>query len=204
MYSKYRQIPPVFSSTTLFLLLASSILFSQTTVRVSEPGDGIQPNSQSGRGSISADGGFAVFHSASTNQVPNDWNKSMDVFHRNLRSGRTTRVSVSNAEEQGNRDSYGPRISSNGRQVVFQSEATNLVADDSTDVTDVFLRDMVTRHTSIISTSSEGDSEGNPTEVTVNGVSVTSSPQALLSKVYVSVNSGENAGVAIYMIRKTR
>ena len=51
----------------------------------------------------------------------------------------------------GNRSSYAPDISSNGRFVVFASDATNLVAGDTNGKRDIFLRDMVTKSTRLVS-----------------------------------------------------
>ena len=52
-----------------------------------------------------------------------------------------TRISVSTAGAQANGPSGAPSISADGRYVVFASTATNLVADDTNGVSDVFLRD---------------------------------------------------------------
>ena len=55
--------------------------------------------------------------------------------------GKTTRVSVNSEGVQGNRRSWYPSISGNGRFVAFQSEANNLVAGDTNGEADVFVRD---------------------------------------------------------------
>ena len=56
-------------------------------------------------------------------------------------SAQITRVSVSTAGAEANGASSTPAVSANGRFVVFASLATNLVADDTNGVADVFLRD---------------------------------------------------------------
>jgi Tol biopolymer transport system component len=56
-------------------------------------------------------------------------------------SAQITRVSVSTAGAEANGASSTPSISANGRYVVFSSLATNLVADDTNGVADVFLHD---------------------------------------------------------------
>ena len=53
----------------------------------------------------------------------------------------TVRVSVSSAGVQGDRDSYAAGIGANGRFVLFNSRARNLVAGDTNDRNDVFLAD---------------------------------------------------------------
>src|SRR5689334_17711138 len=56
-------------------------------------------------------------------------------------SAQITRVSVSTAGTEANGASFTPSVSADGRFVVFSSLATNLVADDTNGVADVFLRD---------------------------------------------------------------
>jgi hypothetical protein len=56
-------------------------------------------------------------------------------------AAQVTRVSVSTAGAEANGGSVHPSISRDGRFVVFSSLASNLVADDTNGVEDVFLRD---------------------------------------------------------------
>src|SRR5439155_214612 len=56
----------------------------------------------------------------------------------------TTRVSVDGAGNEGNGSSQEPAISADGRFVAFHSDASNLVAGDTNDVGDVFVRDRQT------------------------------------------------------------
>jgi hypothetical protein len=44
--------------------------------------------------------------------------------------------------KQGNFNSYDPSISSDGRFVAFESEASNLVAKDTNNTGDVFVREL--------------------------------------------------------------
>jgi hypothetical protein len=67
-----------------------------------------------------------------------------------------TMVSVSNAGQQGNYESYGPSISADGRFVAFVSEATNLVPDDTNNAEDIFVYDRQTGEISRVSVSSAG------------------------------------------------
>ena len=57
-----------------------------------------------------------------------------DAFSR-----ETTRVSVDSSGNQGNYSSNYPSISADGRYVAFMSGATNLVAEDTNDVSDIFV-----------------------------------------------------------------
>src|SRR6478672_8717522 len=51
---------------------------------------------------ISSDGRYVVFESDASNIVKGDTNGVMDVFLRDRATGKTTRISVSSAEVQGN------------------------------------------------------------------------------------------------------
>src|SRR5262249_13825695 len=57
---------------------------------------------------------------------------------------------------QGDGRSILPAISSDGRYVAFQSDASNLVAGDTNGVTDVFVRDRLTGTTERMSVDSAG------------------------------------------------
>ena len=50
---------------------------------------------------------------------------------RDRQADTTKRVSISSAEGRGERDSFDPSISADGRYVAFDSFATNLVAGDT-------------------------------------------------------------------------
>ncbi len=98
-------------------------------------------NAGSHSASISADGRYVAFESTATNLVPGDTNGRQDIFVRNRSSGATERVSISSSGVEGNRDSYSPSISADGRYVAFASNAYNLVDVDSNFARDVFVRD---------------------------------------------------------------
>ncbi|HEY9848816.1 MAG TPA: DUF4347 domain-containing protein [Leptolyngbyaceae cyanobacterium] len=74
--------------------------------------------------------------------------------------GNTTRVSVNSSGIEGNSYSQFPSISANGRYVVFQSGASNLVSDDTNNAEDFFVRDMLTNTTTRVSVDSMGN-QGN-------------------------------------------
>ncbi|MEW6774692.1 MAG: putative Ig domain-containing protein [Bdellovibrionota bacterium] len=107
-------------------------------------------------GYLSADGTLLVFDSEAFNLVSGDTNGVSDVFIRDLQTGTTTRV-LGESGVQGNGYSCCGVLSPDGRYLVFESEATNLVADDTNDASDVFLRDLVTGEFERISLSSVGE-----------------------------------------------
>jgi hypothetical protein len=63
-----------------------------------------------------------------------------DIFLINIAAGTVELVSVDSAEVKGNGASINPRVSENGRRVVFESVAQNLVANDTNGKSDIFLR----------------------------------------------------------------
>lgn len=109
-----------------------------TTTRVSKSAAGDSANGPSQFPSISADGRFVVFQSAASNLVEDDTNGKTDIFVVDTADSSVARVSLASPTEQGNGDSTSPQISSNGSTVVFQSDATNLVPDDTNGFTDCF------------------------------------------------------------------
>jgi len=109
---------------------------------------------------ISADGRYVAFHSADANLVPGDTNKVFDIFVRDRKTHHTKRVSVSSSGKQANAESLGGlTISADGRYVAFTSLASNLVAGDSNDITDVFVRDLRTART-VLASLGQGGNQG--------------------------------------------
>jgi Tol biopolymer transport system component len=106
--------------------------------------------------SISTDGRYVAFDSDATNLVPGDTNAQNDVFVRDRVSGRTERVSVDSAGKQGDKGSFTPAISGDGRWVAFVSDADNLVPGDTNQASDVFLHDRRTHRTIRLSVALDG------------------------------------------------
>jgi hypothetical protein len=131
------------------------------TVRVSFNSAGGQTRDTTRSSQISADGRYIVFTSFASNLAAGDTNKTVDVFLRDLETGITTRVSVSSEGVQGNNQSDNPSISLDGRYIVFNSQATNLVAGDTNGTSDVFLYDRQTGTIARISVASGGTQANN-------------------------------------------
>jgi hypothetical protein len=127
------------------------------TVLVSVSSEGEQGNNSSWMPFISADGRFVAYASHASNLVLEDTNGLSDIFVYDLKSGITERVSVSAQGQQGDGPSYHPSISADGRFVVYQSTAANLVTGDTNEVEDIFIYDRVSHVTEIVSVSSEGE-----------------------------------------------
>ena len=123
--------------------------------RVSVSDDGMQLDSASYAPSISADGRYVAFTTTTYDQVSYDVLTS-ECFVRDLQTNKTECVSISSDGGQANGYSDSPSISANGRYVAFTSTAENLVPDDTNGFQDVFVRDMQTGKTKLVSVSSEG------------------------------------------------
>lgn len=83
-----------------------------------------------------------AFVSDASDLVAGDTNGASDVFVRDRRdrfAGVTRRVSVGRDGQEANGDSFLAAISANGRYVA--SDASNLVARDTNERRDVFVRD---------------------------------------------------------------
>lgn len=96
---------------------------------------------------VSADGRYIAFDSRAANMVPDDTNGAADVFMVERDTGAIQRISVTSTGTQGHGTSMYPSVSADGRFVAFTSYATNLVAGDTNEKPDVFLRDTKMRTT---------------------------------------------------------
>src|SRR5262249_10887083 len=114
---------------------------------------GAKENGTSFHPSISADGRFVAFVSSASNLDPADGDTTADVFVRDLQTDTTTLVSRASgaAGAKGNSDSNSPSISADGRFVAFVSFATNLDPRDGDLGGDVFVRDLQTNTTTLVS-----------------------------------------------------
>jgi Tol biopolymer transport system component len=102
---------------------------------------------------LSSDARYIAFDSAATNLVATDTNSATDVFVIDQGAfGAIGRANVgpANAQATGG-DSRLSAMSGNGRYVVFESAATNLVTGDTNGATDVFVRDRAAGTTSRVS-----------------------------------------------------
>ncbi len=108
--------------------------------------------------SLSPDGRFVVFTSAANDLVPGGNSVSaLNVFLRDRTGGATMLVSGNlSGNGGGNGNSMSGQASTNGQFVVFQSDASNLVPNDTNGVTDIFVRDLVAGTTTSVSVSTNG------------------------------------------------
>lgn len=112
------------------------------TDRISVSSDGAEGsvNGHSLRPAIAPDGRHVAFHSAATNLVPGDTNAAWDVFVHDLATGATERVSVDASGLEGNGASRYPMLTAGGVEVLFESQATNIVPSKASTGHDIFAR----------------------------------------------------------------
>jgi Tol biopolymer transport system component len=104
---------------------------------------------------ISTNGRYALFESSASNLVAGDTNNAADVFVRDLLAGTTLLVSVSTNGGFGDDVSYNPVMTPDGRYVAFASAADNLVPGDTNGIPDVFVRDLASNVTSLVSVDAQ-------------------------------------------------
>jgi hypothetical protein len=132
-----------------------------TLVSVNRFGTG-SGNGSSTLTAISAGGRFATFQSDASDLTANDTNGTSDVFVRDLQMGTTTLVSVNRfGTGPGNGFSLRGEISADGRFVTFGSLASDLTANDTNGTSDVFVRDLQTGTTTLVSVNRFGTGSGN-------------------------------------------
>jgi len=127
------------------------------TYLVSRSPTGAQGNADSYSVSISADGSHVAFNSDASNLVPGDANGETDVFVADRANGTLILGSVDSNGLPGNDRSTRGALSRSGRYLAFNSYATNLVAGDANNEPDIFLRDLRTGTTTLMSVTSTGE-----------------------------------------------
>jgi Tol biopolymer transport system component len=133
-----------------------------TTVRASVDLAGGDPDGASDDPSFDAGGQYVAFASTASDLVSGDQNGRTDVFVRDTKGLITTRASVDSGGGDANGDSLNPAISLSGRNVVFESVASDLVPGDGNGVSDIFLRDLQATAPILVSVDMNGGSTNGP------------------------------------------
>ena len=106
-------------------------------------------------------GRYVAFESAESSIVEGDTNRMTDAFVYDRQAKQTIRMSVSSADAQANGGSFAPEVSRDGRVVIFESLATNLVPVDTNGQQDIFVHDRQSGKTSRVSVDSAGSQADN-------------------------------------------
>jgi len=154
----------------LIALMTSSCAW-WTRANVSTAGE-IMPEPEEFFADLSDDGTFVAFHTLGALR-PDD-GPATDIYRRNIRTGEIELVSRGDdgAATVGDRASYDPSISADGRIVAFESYSDNLVPGDTNDAVDVFVRDVESGLTTRVSVGADGtevSADSNGADVSADG-----------------------------------
>ena len=123
-------------------------------------------NGPSTGGSFSQDGrtvSYFAFSSSANNLVRHDTNGRADIFvlHRSGLGGSLSRISLGRHGAEANGDSTNPSVDGDAAHsphcVAFQTNATNMDPRDPSPDWDIYLRDLHSRHTRLVSTDAPAD-----------------------------------------------
>jgi hypothetical protein len=114
-----------------------------TVTLVSTSSAGVQGNSHSSDPYISANGRYVAFTSGATNLVTGDTNGRNDVFVKDMQTGTTTRISLDSSGGQLIGHSLYPTISASGEHISFVTDANGVVAGDTNNSYDVYVRNTI-------------------------------------------------------------
>jgi len=131
-------------------------LQTNQTVIVSINSNNTEGNGPSYSPSISADGRYVAFVSEASNFMIGDTNGVADIFVRDLQANTITCISKTWNGMLANGASRQPSISGDGRYIAYESDANNLVPNDTNFFSDVFLYDCVLGKVQKLSTVLKG------------------------------------------------
>jgi Tol biopolymer transport system component len=126
---------------------------------------------------LSDDGTKMAFASDADGIVPGDANGRTDVFVKDLNSGEIVRVTTAadGTPSDGN-SAFVWSISSDGNRVAFQSDAGNLVPNDTNNADDLFVKDLSTGDIWRVNTAADGtqaNGEAGQADLSADGSVVT-------------------------------
>jgi Tol biopolymer transport system component len=104
---------------------------------------------------------FVAFESGATHLVIGDTNRAADIFLYDRGTKDTVRISVGMNGVQANGGSFSPEITSDGRLIAYESMASNLVADDTNRQRDIFVYDRLSKTTTRVSVTGNGEQANN-------------------------------------------
>jgi len=156
---------------------------------------------------ISPDGRYVLFASTANNLTANGTNSPLaahfpprlNVFLRDRTNGTTTLVSVDFLGLGGGNGDSTPRgISTNGQFALFESTACNLVANDTNNAAEVFVRDVVHGTTTLVSVSASG---GCANGLSRDSVMTPDGRYVAFSSLAANLVAGDTNGIADIFVR---
>lgn len=144
---------------------------TKTTYRLTEGAQG-EGNNDSADAHVSGNGRYVAYSSAASNLVQDDTNERNDIFLYDSKKSTTLRISVDKFGRQGNSGSFLPDISADGRFIIYESLANNLVPKDRNQFRDIFLYDTrtgLTRLISITQSNIQGNGSSYKPSISANG-----------------------------------
>jgi Ca2+-binding RTX toxin-like protein len=147
---------------------------------------------------ISSDGRYAAFTSVADNLVPGDTNQTSDLFVKDLQTGSIVRASTGTGGVQANHGSNGGSLSADGRYVLFNSVASNLSPLDTDEGFDVYMKDLATGQTALLTAPAFGAKQANLSQ----GYSMTADGSLIVFSSWVSnlVDDDTNNGSDVFTI----
>ena len=134
-----------------------SFTVSQATELVSRNDAGVAGNDVSSRSAIDGSGRYIVFVSEATNLVTTATTLNRGhIYRKDTLTGEVLLVSSTDNGLEANNNSSSPRISDDGRYVVFASFANNLSSIATGGIRQVYIKDMDTGDVSLVSRDTTG------------------------------------------------
>jgi Tol biopolymer transport system component len=153
---------------------------------------------------VSADGRFVAFDSGADDLSPDDDDTVNNIFVRDTMTNTTTLVSrMTGASGAGaNGLSRNAAISADGRFVAFESDADNLSPADDDTKTNVFVRDLLTNTTTLVSRATGASGAGSDGNSFVPSISADGRYVAFQSGA-TNLSPEDNHAVADIFLRDT-
>lgn len=159
--SNANNLSAIDTSTTFSVYVRDTVTNTTTLAsRQSASLGGANADGSSSRPSISADGRYVAFLSFAGNLSTVDTNAAADVYVRDTVAETTTLVSRQSPVDGGAVADSGasqPAISADGRHVAFISSSDNLSTSDDDTVGNIYVRDLDTDTTTLVSRRSAAD-----------------------------------------------
>lgn len=146
-----------------------------TMQRVSVSTSGGAINAQARYPSISDDGRYIAYYSSASNQISGDSNGAVDLLLTDMQTMSTTRLSVSDSEQQaadGAWESPTGSLSGDARYAVFTSNSNLAASPSNGGNVQVYLRDRTAGSTTMVSVNASnqaGNSQSDSPSISHNG-----------------------------------